>query len=136
MNINFKINKYNLTVAIISLIIMAITLLVTIIIGRDKLSSWRKETMAKIVSLQPQKEYSAGWYGFDIKSENEYAFERKADKFLRLPTNQNITFNELCTTINKKCTTALSIDGFIGTAKENSVGCNSYKTPDTIVYCE
>lgn len=137
-NINAnKIALYALIVAILSLSVMCIA-------DRNSLKSFFAPKIDKInqifIALFPKKnkQYTPGWYGFDIKSEYEYALLNKLNNYSRLHTNKNITFNELCKSINKKCTTTITAEeiGFMSEIKEDPSGCESNRTPDTIAYCE
>ena len=78
--------------------------------------------------------YSKGWYGFAYPSMFENSLKAHDIKYTRLNTNQNMTFNDLCKSIGKKCTTTIKVItpnlGF------DDDGCNDHKDEDVLAFCE
>lgn len=87
----------------------------------------------KKIKNEASEKYPTGWYGFAYPSIFESNLNYLGIKYTRLNTNANITFDELCKTINKKCTGTIStLLPTMGIKNK----CHKKRTSKMLCFCE
>lgn len=93
------------------------------------------ENIRKNFGINKQdSKYPTGWYGFGFSSKYDNNFQAHNIKYIRLNTNQNMTFNDLCRSIGKKCTTIITV--VTPNLNPDDEKCFEYKDEDILAFCE